>query len=78
MDARIQVYNDKMTKAEGYKIIATILGYGDWALYSGGYPTGYIAAANRANVSEGVSSGEYITTSDMLKIFYNAITASAM
>ena len=43
---------DEMTKAEGYKIIATILGYGDWALYSGGYPTGYVNAANRAGVAE--------------------------
>jgi len=70
--------DDKMTKSEGYKIIATILGYGDWAQYSGGYPTGYIAAANRADISDGVSSSEYITVSDMIRIFYNAITTSML
>ena len=70
--------DDIITKNEGYKIVMTVLGYGDWAQYNGGYPAGYASAANRAKVSDGVSSNENVTVADMIRIFYNAIKASVL
>jgi len=70
--------DEPITKNEGYKIIMSVLGYGEWAQYNGGYPRGYLDAARRAMVSIGVSSDEYITIPDMMLIFYNAITASVL
>ena len=70
--------DDIITKGEAYKMLMTILGYGEWAEYNGGYPAGYASAANRARVSDGVSSNENVTVSDMITMFYNAICASVL
>lgn len=66
--------NDKIKKAEAYKILLTLMGYGSHAEASGGYPAGYISRAARINLDDNVSSSEYVTLADMFEMLYNAMT----
>lgn len=67
-----------VTKAEAYKIITAALGYEVYAESKGGYPSGYLAAATRAEITDGVSDDEEVTIADMFVILYNALTAPVM
>ena len=67
-----------ITKNEAYKIIMTILGYGVAAESMGGYPSGYLAEASRAGITDGVSANADVTLADMFIILYNSLTAPVM
>ena len=44
---------DVITRMEAVKILTSIMGYGQYADMNGGYPNGYLAAANTAELLEG-------------------------
>lgn len=64
--------DDTVTLAEAAKVLVCIMGYGDVALYEGGYPAGYLSVASRIGLLKGVPSGELSKTSAYLLI-YNAL-----
>lgn len=65
--------NDVITYNEAVKIFVSLLGYSDYALRNGGYPGGYIAAANRIKLLDGVARSENVTTGVLTTLLYNAI-----
>lgn len=65
-----------ITRGAAYKILLCAMGYGEYAQYFGGYPDGYIIAANRIKLSDGASGNEKVTMADMLQILYNALTVN--
>jgi len=67
-----------ITKNEAYKIMLSVMGYGLYAEYSGGFPTGYIKIANRINITRGLSKSDKMTMSDMIYIVYNAMKTDIM
>ena len=69
---------DTITKGAAYKILLSAMNYSGYAENFGGYPTGYITAANRIKISDGVTGGETVTMSDMMYILYNALTVNIM
>lgn len=66
---------DKMTCAEGVKVIMSALGYDELAKAYGGYPSGYFVCAAENKITSGVKlDGERaLTWGDALKLFANAI-----
>ena len=70
--------DDAITKLEAVKILTAIMGYNDYAEMSGGWPAGYIAAANSANLYDGCSSSQTLTAGDMYAMLVNALTGPTM
>ena len=62
-----------ITKGEAYKILLSVMGYGVYAEYNGGFPTGYNEVANRIGITKGVSNSEKLIMSDMFYLLYNAM-----
>lgn len=66
--------NDMVTYNEAVKMVVCATGYGVYAPYKGGYPTGYIFVASENDITKGVwSSGESITRSAIYVLLYNAM-----
>ena len=65
--------DEHITYEESYKILLSVLGYKEYAENRGGYPLGYVAAANTTGISKGVTSSEYVTLGDMFYLLYNAM-----
>ena len=61
---------------EAVKMVMCALGYEPMALSKGGYPAGYIAAANFADVIKGVSTKA--TRGDIAQLIYNALSTPKM
>ena len=59
------------------RVLVDIMGYGDPAKTSGGYPNGYMAFAQRLGILKGVkgSAGDAITVATAARMLYNAATA---
>lgn len=72
-DDRLFRPNDVITYNEAVKIIVCILGYGDYAARTGGFPAGYIAAANRIKLLDGVCSAPNVTNATLTALVYNAV-----
>lgn len=70
--------DNDILKTEAYKIILSVIGYHDWAEYNGGFPIGYIKAAQRSDISDGVSDSETLTVGDMLLILYHALNTKVL
>lgn len=68
----------EITKNEAYKIIISVLNYGEIAEAEGGFPTGYIKLASKLDISDGVTGSEYVTIYDMLKLIENALCAEEL
>ncbi|MGN0182973.1 MAG: S-layer homology domain-containing protein [Candidatus Ornithomonoglobus sp.] len=64
-----------ITYAEAAKILVTMLGYEEQARMSGGWQTGYIAAASSVKLDEGikVSADSPITKKQACRMIYNAL-----
>lgn len=64
-----------ITVASAAKVMVSILGYDIMAVNNGGFPAGYIYAANRTKILSGISSGanDFITTRECLQMFYNCL-----
>ena len=65
--------NDTITYNEAVKVFVSLLGYGDYAARNGGYPGGYIAAANRIKLLDGVAANENVTNGSLTTLLYNAV-----
>ncbi|MCI9626582.1 MAG: hypothetical protein HFI90_07340 [Clostridia bacterium] len=71
---------DTISVNEAVKILVSVLGYGDYAYYKGGYPIGYITAASELNLLNGVKAGGEtpVTKAVMTVLLYNAMHAKVM
>ena len=67
-----------ITKGEAYKILLSVMGYGAYAEFNGGFPAGYIDVASRVEITKGVSNGNKLLMSDMFYLLYNAMKANVM
>lgn len=65
--------DETATKEQVIKALVTILGYGPYAELEGGYPSGYLKAAQRIKLSKGVSVSGNLTLGDMYILFENAL-----
>ena len=67
--------NDPVTYQDVIKIIVEMLNYGDDAAHSGGYPHGYIAAADKLGITKNVefSPTNNASRGDAAVIVYNAL-----
>lgn len=61
----------KISFEEAVKIIVTVMGYGDLAQYKGGYPTGYVAIADSADILTNQRGNNY---QNLCRIWANALT----
>lgn len=64
--------DDTLTVSEAAKTFVCLLGYGDVALYEGGYPSGYLAVAQRIGLLKGIS-GSTLTKSCAQKMVVNSL-----
>jgi len=66
-----------ITVAQAVKILVCALGYGQYASYNGGYPSGYLITANQLELTKGVSyqANDYLTWQMFTRLLYNAFTA---
>ncbi|MCH5185516.1 MAG: S-layer homology domain-containing protein [Oscillospiraceae bacterium] len=65
-----------VTYAQVIKMLVAGIGYGDWGVSYGGYPTGYITAAKNLGITNGVSTvnaDEAATRGTVAQLTYNAI-----
>lgn len=65
-----------VTYAQVIKMLVAGIGYGDWGVSYGGYPTGYITAAKNLGITDGVSTvngDEAATRGTVAQLTYNAI-----
>lgn len=67
-----------ITKGEAYKILLSVMGYGVYAEYNGGFPLGYIELANKIELTKGVSNSEKLIMSDMFYLIYNAMKTDVL
>jgi len=67
--------DSEITYAQAIKILVAALGYEDYAYVSGGYPAGYIMAANSIDLTKGVSGSadEKITLGKAYILIANAL-----
>lgn len=71
--------NDYITTEEASKMLVVALGYGDEAEKMGGYPSGYIAMANKLHVLRDVNtSAEKLTRADIIMMLYNSLDVSPL
>lgn len=68
---------DRITASEISKILTVALGYEVYAQSRGGYPGGYMAAANRIELFKGCAPSEngYMSCRSVLRILRNALSA---
>lgn len=57
------------------KIASNILGYGDYARFAGGYPSGYMAISDEIELFEGIQIIDYITWEQFEAFLFNVLTA---
>lgn len=72
--------NDYVTYAQVLKIFVELLGGGAYAEVRGGFPTGYISAARKLDISKSVAvaADAYIHRIDVAQIIYNALHADVV
>lgn len=68
--------DDTITLNEAVKILTEVLGYGVMADAKGGYPAGYIRAANMIDLLSGVDAQESLTVADAALLIRNALDAN--
>ena len=81
----LSVNEDKMfypdtpiTRTEAAKILLFSIGYREMCDLYGGWPVGIEKMASNIKLYKNVSSGQNLTYSDMLVMFYNAITSEML
>ncbi len=64
-----------VTYVQAVKMIVCALGYGEYALYRGGWPNGYLTTASRINLNKNASgaSDEPVQRGVVAKLVYNAM-----
>ena len=66
---------DAVTLDEATKICCNIAGYGVYAKVSGGYPVGYMKAAQRAKITKNIASGGVMNSENVVQIIWNTLNA---
>lgn len=68
---------DDITYSEAVRVMVSVLGYDQMAVYSGGYPTGYTTVASNIGITKNVSrDGEYINRGNILRLLVNCFDAN--
>ncbi len=67
--------NDKVKTVDALVVLTTMLGYGDAAKMSGGYPDGYMNVARIAGIMDGVPVAEMLSRGSAAKLFFNTMNA---
>jgi len=69
-----------VTAEQAVKILCNILGYENVAAMSGGYPAGYMSAANRYGILDftDIEGGSPLRFADAVQLVYNALNAEIM
>lgn len=72
--------DDYITYNEACKMVMCMLGYGDYAEYKGGYPSGYIVLADEQKVLRGINmfGNANLVFRDMQTMLFNSIGADVM
>lgn len=66
---------DAISRNEAVKMLTCLMGYQPYAAVNGGYPYGYLMAANEVKMLGGVGNGEVFTLQDALILSKNALCA---
>lgn len=65
--------------SQAVKMVMSALGYADYANQLGGYPTGYMQCAQKADVLDGVAaSGDEVTYDSAIKLIANALNTKVL
>ena len=69
-----------ITVAQAVKILVSALGYGGYAAYEGGYPSGYLIMADRIKLLKGISvnNDEVLTWETFAALLYNAYNTDVL
>ena len=67
--------DDKISSDEAMKIMVSLIGGGDLAARTGGYPTGYRRVANDRDIMTGITDSSEITMTTMFHMIFNTINA---
>lgn len=65
-----------VTYAQIVKMVVAAIGYGDWGIAAGGYPTGYIATAKQIGITDGitgVNAEDEVSRAVVAQLINNAI-----
>ena len=68
--------DSNVTYAQIVKMVVAAIGYGDWGVAAGGYPTGYIATAKQLKITDGVSgvnADDEVSRAVVAQLINNAI-----
>lgn len=76
--ARLFRPDDSIATVDAMKILLNVMGYDDYVQYNGGYPTGYLLAAKRTGISDGVSTTGTLTNAVMYQILYQAMNTEIL
>ena len=69
-----EFFSDRIvSENEAIKIIVSALGYDDYAKSLGGYPTGYIATANRIDLFTSFDGDAKLSTSEMTNLLFSSL-----
>lgn len=66
--------DEYITYDEAVKMLVTLAGYAPYAMSKGGYPTGYIMAAQNLKITDGITLGGYVDNAAAVKLIYNTLT----
>ena len=78
-DAEVFEPDSPISAVQAIKMLVCAVGYGYMADALGGWPTGYIAAAKRALLSEGISAGEAeLNVQSAKRLIYNILISEIM
>ena len=64
---------DAITYQEAVKVIVSVLGYGSYAEFHGGYPAGYTNVAKQLKLDKNISYGGAFTLNDAIILINNAL-----
>lgn len=65
-----------ITYPQACKIVIEALGWGNEALYAGGYPTGYTVWANKLELDDGVIGRDTLSKNDVIRLLGNMMETS--
>ena len=70
--------NDNISVTDAYVIMLRLLGYETVAETKGGYPSGYLQAADTAGITDNVKSGTLLTRGAAAVMIFNTLNAELM
>lgn len=70
--------DDTISMLDAYKIMLVAMGYGEYAEWNGGYPTGYLDLTRRKKLNRNIGSETELTYGNMCILLYNAADIGVM